>query len=172
MCEAFTFPEYKELSTRQQQAICSLLEEFAGHVIGEVEIWHIEEELELWTECLRGFCLPNWCIDYDWKDRVGKKFALLVQAAAKIAKNVGAWRVVVDARDPADVNVVLLEENSPQAVILWKRIDAYDTQYPNLAALGEAILALTGEISDVLHSVSIGRYATNEIPGMESGSTG
>ena len=36
------------------------------------------------------------------------------------------------ARDPADVNVVLLEENTPQAVILWKRINAYDAQYRSL----------------------------------------
>lgn len=81
------------------------------------------------------------------------------------------WRVVVDAREPADVNVVLLEEKR-QAVILWKRINAYDAQYRSLGALAEAILALAGEISDVLRSVSIGRYATHEIQGMESGSTG
>lgn len=83
MCEAFTFAEYQELRAVQQRAVCSLLEESAGHPIGEVAFWHIEEELELWTECENGFCLPNWCIDYDWKDRVGKKFAVLVQAAAR-----------------------------------------------------------------------------------------
>ena len=71
------------------------MEESAGHSTGDVEFWHIEEELELWTECEKGFCLPNWWIDYDWKDRVGKKFAVLVQAAAKIAKDDWVWRVVV-----------------------------------------------------------------------------
>ena len=52
---------------------------------------------------------------YEWKDRVAKKFGVLIQVGAKIAKDDGAWRVVVHARDPADVNVVLLEQNSPQA---------------------------------------------------------
>ena len=39
MCEAFAFTEYQELPAVQQGAVCSLLEESAGHSTGDVEFW-------------------------------------------------------------------------------------------------------------------------------------
>ena len=47
---------------------------------------------------------------------------------------------MVDTRNAAEVDVVLVDESNLEAVIVSKRIDAYETQYPSLTSLANAII--------------------------------
>ena len=53
---------------------------------------------------------------------------------------------MVDTRNAAEVDVVLVEESNLEAVIVSKRINAYETQYPSLTSLANAILEIAAEI--------------------------
>ena len=105
-----------------------------------------EEELELWSACEKGSCLPTRFEDGRWKDRLAEKWGLLIQVAAEIADSRSAWRTMVDTRNAAEVDVVLVEESNLEAVIVSKRINAYETQYPSLTSLANAILEIAAEI--------------------------
>ena len=62
MCAAqsFSFGEYiRDLNPRQKYVIRSLVEASLACVIEEVRYWHVEEELELWSACDKGSCLPS-----------------------------------------------------------------------------------------------------------------
>ena len=114
-------------------------------VIEEVRYWHVEEELDLWSACEKGSCLPTRFEDGRWKDRLAEKWGLLIQVAAEIADNRSALRTMVDTRNAAEVDVVLVEE-SDLAVFVSKRINAYETQYPSLTSLANTILETAAEI--------------------------
>ena len=47
------------LTARQKYVIRSLVEASLACVIEEVRYWHVEEELELWSACEKGSCLPT-----------------------------------------------------------------------------------------------------------------
>ena len=88
MCAAqsFSFGEYnRDFNPRQKYVIRSLVEASLAWVIEEVRYWHVEEELDLWSACEKGSCLPTRFEDGRWKDRLAEKWGLLIQVAAEIA---------------------------------------------------------------------------------------
>jgi hypothetical protein len=147
----FSFGEFKSLSAEHQAALKCLLEQYLGHNVYHMEQGLIEDDLALWGPCKEGFCLPERGLEK--VDCLGRKFEVLMEAAVLMVKSSVkwfTWNIVVDARNPLSVNVVLLETEAPVSLVVWNEFNAYKVQYFSYLALATAIVALRDEITEHL----------------------